>query len=162
MNRAPLLATAIALFLTAAAACGPGIDLSQALEVTDVFTGYYDDGVKNGTTHMVPSITFRLRNKIDKQIGPVQLSIAFWPVGADGEKDSVLVQGVGASGLKPGASTDPLLARSNVGFTLDGARADMFTNSRYVDWVAKVFASQAGSIYRLGEIKIDRTILPHK
>lgn len=161
MNRAPLLVAAVALVLIATAACVPGIDLSQALELTDTLSGYYDNGIKDGKSHMVPTITFRLHNKSDKAIGPVQLSIAFWPVGADGEKDSVLVQGIGGGGLKPGASTEPLLARSTVGFTVEGARADMFDNSLYVDWTAKVFASQAGNIYRLGEFKIDRRIVPH-
>ena len=161
MSRALLLASAVALFLIATAACGPGVDLSKALEVTDVFSGYYDNGIRDGKSHMVPSVTFKLRNTTDKSIGPVQLSISFWPVGADGEKDSVLVQGIGSAGLAPGASTEPLLARSTVGFTVEGARADMFSNSNYVDWTAKVFASQAGSIYRLGEYKIDRGILPH-
>src|SRR5262249_3984976 len=129
MNRAPLLASIVALCLLATAACGPGVDLSKALEVTETFTGYYDNGLKDGKSHMVPSLTFRLHNKGDKAIGPVQLSISFWPVGADGEKDSVLVQGVGGGGLAAGASTEPLLGRSTVGFTVEGARADMFNNA---------------------------------
>jgi hypothetical protein len=159
--RAPLLVPVVALVLVTTAACGSAVDLSKSLELTDVISGYYDDGLRNGTTHMVPSITFKLRNKIDKSIGPVQVSVAFWPSGADGEKDSVLVQAIGASGLPAGAATDPVLARSTVGFTVEGARADMFTNSQYVDFVAKVFASQHGSIYRLGEFTIERRILPH-
>jgi len=161
MRRAPLLASCLTLVAIATAACGSAVDLSKGLEVTDVLTGYYDEGIKNGTAHMVPSITFKLRNKIDETIGPVQASVAFWPIGADGEKDSVLVQAIGASGLAAGRSTDSLMARSTVGFTVEGARADMFTNSQYVDWVAKIFASQHGTIYRLGEIKIDRRIIPH-
>src|SRR5437870_10755540 len=120
MNRAPLLALVVALFLIATAACGPGVDLSQALELTDTFSGYYDNGLKDGMSHMVPSLNFRLHNKSDRSIGPVQVSVSFWPVGADGEKDSVLVQGIGGGGLKPGASTEPLLARSTVGFTVEG------------------------------------------
>jgi hypothetical protein len=159
-SRAPLLAPIVGLLLIATAACGSSVDLSKGLEMTDVISGYYDDGLRNGTTHMVPTITFKLRNKIDKTIGPVQVSVAFWPTGADGEKDSVLVQAIGASGLPAGAATEPVLARSTVGFNVEGARADMFTNSQYVDFVAKVFASQHGSIYRLGEFTIERRLLP--
>src|SRR5262245_52057644 len=98
MTRAPLRAS-LAVLLLATAACGSAVDLNKGLEMVDVLSGYYDDGLRNGTTHMVPSITFRLRNKTEKTIGPVQTSVAFWPQGADGEKDSVLVQAIGASGL---------------------------------------------------------------
>jgi hypothetical protein len=72
------------------------IDLSQALDVADVLGGYYDDGIKAGNTHIVPSITFRLHNKGTEAIAGVQLTVAFWPDGADGELDSRLVRGIGA------------------------------------------------------------------
>ena len=35
----------------------------EALEVTDVSTGWYDAGVVDGKNKLVPSLTFRLRNK---------------------------------------------------------------------------------------------------
>ena len=48
------LATALAV-----AACST-INLSQAIEVTDIISGWYDNGIKDGMNHMVPMITFRL------------------------------------------------------------------------------------------------------
>ena len=71
MKRGSLLAGVLALFLLAAA-CAPNVDLSKALTLTDVLSGYYDEGVQDGKTRLPPSITFRLHNASDKTIGPVQ------------------------------------------------------------------------------------------
>ena len=147
--------------LLGASACTPNVDLSKALTLTDVLSGYYDEGVRDGKTRLPPSITFRLRNSSDQTIGPVQLTVAFWQDGADGEWNSVLVRGIGSAGLKPGESTEPLVARNPNAYTPEGGRQDLFTNSVYKDVTAKIFASQAGNIVKLGEYKLDRTILPH-
>jgi hypothetical protein len=159
MKRGSLLAGVLALFVLASA-CSPGVDLSKALTLTDVLSGYYDEGVRDGKPRLPPSITFRLHNGSDRTIGPVQLTVAFWQVGVDGEWNSVLVQAITGDGLKPGASTDPLVARNPNAYTPEGGRQDLFTNSVYKDVIAKVFASQAGNIVKLGEYPIDRVILP--
>lgn len=160
MTRSWLCAMAVALCLTASIACGPGVDLSKSLRVTDVLGGYYDAGVKDGKNYLLPSISFRLHNQIDRKIGPVQLTVAFWMDGADGEWDSLVLQGIRGQGLQPGATTESLLARGNVGYTLEGSRADFFAHSGFRDITAKLFASQAGSIVRIGEFKLERTIIP--
>ena len=153
------LLAASGLFLTTA--CGPSVDLSKALQVTDVLTGYYDAGVKNGSNYLKPSISFRLRNVGTQKIGPVQITVAFWREGEDGEWDSTVLQGVHADGLAAGAATDSLLARCNVGYTLEGARSVFFSHHLFHDVTAKVFASQAGHIAPLGQFKLDRVIIPH-
>lgn len=161
MKRGSLLGGALAVFLVFTAACTPNVDLTKALTLTDVLSGYYDDGVKDGKARLPPSITFRLHNSSDKTIGPVQLTVAFWRDDQDAEWNSVLVRGIGSDGLKPGVSTEPLVARNPNAYTPEGGRQDLFTNSIYKDVTAKVFASQAGNIVKLGEYKIDRIILPH-
>ena len=161
MKRGSLLAGAVALLLICASACTPNVDLAKALTLTDMLSGYYDEGMKDGVTRLPPSITFRLHNVSDKTIGPVKVNVAFWQDGQDGEWNSVLFQGIGAEGLKPGASTNPLVARNPNAYTPEGGRQDLFTNSVYKDVTAKVFVTQAGKITKLGEYKIDRTILPH-
>jgi hypothetical protein len=160
--RAPrLLALVVAAgLLVATAGCG-SVDLSKALEVTDVLTGFYDAGIKDGKNYLVPAINFHLHNRTTSTIGPVQVTVAFWKDGDDGEWDSVLVQGVTADGLAPGATTPPLLARNPAGYTLEGARADFFNHSMFKDVTAKLFASQGGSIVKIGEFKLDHRILPH-
>ena len=161
MTRPSVRAIAATLVLTASVACGPGVDLSKALEVTDVLSGYYDNGLKDGKNHLLPSISFRLHNRGDRKIGPVQLTVAFWVDGADGEWDSVVLQGIHGQGLPAGASTESLLARGNVGYTLEGARADFFSHHLFKDVTAKLFASQSGSIVPIGQFKLERVIIPH-
>lgn len=161
MPRVLLTALAVALLLGPTAACGPPVDLSKALEVTDLLTGYYDDGVKEGKNHLVPSISFKLRNRGTTTIGPVQLSATFWKTGDDGEWDSLLVQAILAKGLAAGATTDSILLRANVGYNLEGARVDLFSHSLFKDITAKLFAHQAGGIFPLGQYKLDHSIIPH-
>lgn len=155
------LALAAAVFgLAVTMACGPNVDLSNALEVTDVLSGYYDAGVKDGKNYLKPTISFRLHNQGDRKIGPVQMTVSFWGEGADGEWDSVVLQAIRADGLEAGASTESILARLNIGYTLEGARAEFFNHSGFKDVTAKLFASQAGKIYPVGEFKLDRVIIP--
>jgi hypothetical protein len=161
MLRLPLLASTLLVCLGVSSACGPSVDLSKALEVTDVLTGYYDEGVKDGKARLVPSISFRLHNKDTQKIGPVQVTVAFWKAGDDGEWDSIVLQGVHAQGLPGGATTESLLGRAKVGYTLEGARADFFNHHLFQDVTAKLFASQAGNMVRIGEYKLDHVIIPH-
>ena len=160
-HRSLLAGAVLALFAVVLSACAPNVNLSKALELTDVLGGYYDEGIRGGKAWLPPSITFRLHNVSDKTIGPVQLTVAFWQDGQDGEWNSVLVRAIGSEGLKPGASTEPLTARNPNAYTPEGGRQDLFANSGFKDVTAKVFASQAGNIMKLGEYKIDRIILPH-
>jgi len=173
MTRSLLLSCAAglaAIVLTGASACGPDVDLSKTLQVSEVFTGWYDDGVgADGTNHMVPSISFRLKNNGTDAINRVQLTVAFWKEGADGANDEVLMQGIGPTEVAPGASSPLLLARAQHGYNLEAARADLFNQKPspttgspgFVDFVIKMFAQRSGKLYRLGEFKVDRVIIPH-
>src|SRR4030095_7298712 len=91
-----------ALGLAGATGCTGDIDLKQALAVTDVFSGYYDNGFKDGQIHLVPSMTFRLKNQSAQKIPGIEIDAAFWAEGKDGEMDSVsiraLAEGVAAAG----------------------------------------------------------------
>ena len=147
--------------LASASACGRTIDLSKALTVDDVTSGYYDDGLKDGKTHLVPSLTFRLHNTDPDSIVGVQLTLTFWQDGADGELDSLQVTGIGSDALASGASTDPIVARAKVGYSLEGSRADFFTHSLFKDLTAKMFAARGGLWYKLGEFRLERKIIPH-
>jgi hypothetical protein len=160
MTRRFLAALATFVCLTGAASCGPRVELAKALAVTDVLTGYYDVGVVDGLNKLVPSITFRLRNTSADPISGVQLTVAYWEVGADGENESLLVRGIGGTALEPGASTEPITVRATKGYTTEGARADIFTHSMYRGFIAKVFAKQGGRIVPLGEFKTDPRLIP--
>jgi hypothetical protein len=144
-----------------ATACAT-VDLTKALQVTDVQGGWYDNGLKEGKNHLVPQITFRLKNVSSEPITSVQLTVAFWPDGADGMSDEVLLQGISSTELPPGASTEPLKARSPTGYTQEPgqARADLFTHSLFKDTTARMFAKRGGALFKLGEFKIERKIIP--
>jgi len=169
MSRRPFPAFALVLCAALAgapAACGSAPDLSTALKVTDMISGYYDDGVVRegvwaGYNHLVPSVTFRLRNEGTVPVNSVQLLVSFWADGKDGESDSKDVLGIGSEALAPGASTGPISVRSSVGFNLQAPRAELFVQRDYKDFVAKIFGKRGGRIYRLGEFKLDRQIIPH-
>ncbi|HYN09138.1 MAG TPA: hypothetical protein VES67_17280 [Vicinamibacterales bacterium] len=155
--------TALVLLLVlsgAGAAACTTIDLSKTLQVTDVQSGWYDNGVKEGKNHLVPQITFRLKNVSSEPINSVQLTVSYWKDGEDGMTDEVLLQGISSTELAPGASTEPIKARSPVGYTQEGARADLFTHSQFKDMTARIFAKRGGTLYRMGEFKIERKLIP--
>src|SRR5690606_12116980 len=93
------------------ASCGPRIDLN-ALEVVETFTGWYDNGVKDGLNHLVPSLSFRLKNNGSVPADHVNLTIAFWMDGDDGEYDGREVVGIGGTPVPPGGTSEPILVRA--------------------------------------------------
>lgn len=152
-----------------AAACGKEVNLTQALEATDVLTGWYDAGPSPCAgsndpaplcSKLLPSLIFRLKNKSDQELNRIELQMQFWREGEDGPYDEALITGIGPEGLKAGASTDAIISRAPHGFTLAGARADLFSHSLFKDATIKVLAKRFGEFYRIGEYKVDRRILP--
>jgi len=161
----------LALVVLATAACGPPIDLTKALEVTDVLTGFYDDGVQTKSLGdggpprpanvLKPSITFKLKNISAKPLTSVQLMASFWQADGDGEWDSIMATAISTHALPPGESTPPIMLRSNTSFNVEGARASLFADYRYKEITIKLFGKRGGQLYRFGEYKVDRVILPH-
>jgi len=160
MPRRPLVLLVALVWLVGGAACGGNINLSEALAVTDILSGYYDNGIKDGKNHLVPSITFRLKNQSTGEISSVEVDVAFWEEGKDAENDSVLIRAIGGEALQPGASTEPLTVRAPHGYMLEQARADLFTHSMFHDFIAKMFAKRGGRIFPIGQFKLDRRIIP--
>ncbi len=149
----------LALGVTTSASCSARVDLTK-LAVTDVFSGWYDFGIVDGQNKLVPSISFRLKNTSDVPVTRVQILVSFWPEGADGELDSKDVTGIGGDAVAPGASSDPVLVRSAIGYTIDQPRAELFTHGQFKDFTVKLFARRSGAIVPLGEHKVDRRIIP--
>jgi hypothetical protein len=161
MMRRPLLFVGFLVWAASASGCGPRIDLSKHLAVTDVFTGWYDDGMHDGLNRLVPTISFKLKNTGPAAFAAVQLTVSFWLEGADGEWDSAQVRGIGSEALAVGDSTDPILVRASVGYTIEAPGGETFSNTHFKDASAKIFARRGGVIVQLGEFKLDRRILPH-
>jgi hypothetical protein len=161
MNR--LLGVLVVALSLAGAGCAQ-VDLARTLTVTEVFTGYYPVGVVDEMNNkMVPSFTFKLQNVGDAAVSRVQLMVGFWQVGGDAmELDSKQIEGIGAEPLAPGASTSPLLVRSEKGYTLsvEAPRELMFENSLFQDVTVKLFARRDGRLVPLGEFPVERRIIP--
>ena len=157
-----LLGVVVLAVSLAAASCSH-VDLSKALSVADVFTGYYHVSTVDGLNKMVPGFTFKLQNVSEDAVSRVQLMVGFWQVGGENlELDSKQIEGIGADALPPGMATSPLLVRSEKGYTLsiEAPREQMFQNSVFQDVAVKLFARRDGRLVPLGEYPIERRIIP--
>ena len=140
-------------------ACGSTGDVRN-LELRDISSGYFDEGVINGENKIVPSISFKLHNKGGEPVSTVQLNTIFHADGADGPMDEVLTRAIGSDELPSQQTTNSMTVRSKIGYTSQQARADMLKNSLFRDVRARVFGkSGSGQWTLLGEAVIDRRIL---
>jgi hypothetical protein len=158
LARRYVLGFALGLVCFALPACGPPLDLKQALEVTDVSSGWFDAGIVDGKNKLVPSVTFRLKKKSDVSLSSVSLNLVFKQVGGEEHFDEVYVQSVDFKGEE----TDPITVRATAGYTGDPpqSRADMLTNSYFKDMEVQIFAKHASAQWvALHSMKIVRQVL---
>jgi hypothetical protein len=152
---------AAALVAAFSAGCGPSVNLATDLQVADVQTGWYDDGIDPATkwNHLVPGVSLRLKNVSGHDVSNVQLTVAFWQDGADGMSAEKLVRAIGDEALAPGTQTEPIVVLSDTGYNLEGARADLFQHGSFRDWVVKLYAKRGGRIVPIGEHKVERRLI---
>jgi hypothetical protein len=145
----------------AAAGCGGSEpDPGTALQVTDVVTGWFDAGVVNGQNKLVPTISFRLKNKADRAISSVDLNSVFRVIGDEEQLGSKYVRGIDRNGLAPGGSVGPFVLRSDLGYTSEAPRTQMLQNSQFRDAQVQVYAKHGSAQWvRLAEITIQRQLL---
>ena len=149
-----------ALWLVSSWGCGPQPRLTD-LTLVPTLSGYYDDGVQpDRQNRLLPSMTFQLKNGGAIPVNNVDLVVAFWEVGADGELDSKQIRGLSGEPLQPGATGEPITVRSSVGYKYPGPRAEMLTNRDFKGFIIKVFAKRGGRQAKLGEFPIDARLLP--
>ncbi len=157
--RAPVLLLLVAI---ASLGCGPTVDLSQALTVTDVATGWHDAGVVNGKNKIVPAIAFKLKNGSDQALGSLQINALFRRVNEPDEWGSGFVKVTGSEGLAAGATSDLVNINSQLGYTGEEARADLLKNGNFVDAKVEIFAKYASTQWtKLGEYPITRQLEVH-
>jgi hypothetical protein len=138
--------------------CGPSVDVKQALQVTEVTTGWFDAGIVEGKNKLVPSIAFRLKNAAAQQVGSIQLNIVF-VVPPDWEDDTFL-RGIGSSGLPPGGASDRFVVRAKHGYTGEQPRAEMLQNSRFQDARVRIQVKHASNQWvQLAEFPVERQLL---
>ncbi|MBZ5555822.1 MAG: hypothetical protein LAO77_00970 [Acidobacteriia bacterium] len=143
------------------AACGPTVDLAKGLQVEMVSTGWFDAGIVNGQNKLVPTASFKLKNVSDQKLVTLQINALFRRVNENDEWGSAFLTAVGSQGLAPGATTDVLTARSQLGYTgSDQTRAEMLQNTHFVDAKVQLFAKYASTQWvKIGEYPIVRELL---
>jgi hypothetical protein len=156
----PSLAVMLALVLPLAS-CAPAPDLREALEITDVTTGWFDAGIVGGMNKIVPSITFRVRKREDVRLDRLSLNVIFRHPPAEGanveeEWDEVFIQGARFENDQ----TQLLVVRTDRGYTGEQARAELLQHSLFRDVHARIFARHgSGQWVELGMFDIERQLL---
>jgi hypothetical protein len=147
--------------LVPSAACGPTVDLTKGVQLGLVTTGWFDLGIVNGQTKLVPTITFTLKNVSDQKLVALQIQALFRRVNETEEWGSGFLTAVGSEGLAPGATTAPITIRSQLGYTgSEQSRQEMLANSHFVDAKVDVQAKYAATQWvKLGTYPIARQLL---
>jgi hypothetical protein len=161
------LAAVVTLSTVAAlSGCGGGSaasssqDITKLLAVTDVKTGWFDAGIENGMNKLVPTLILTLKNVSSQKVALVQLNAVIRRVGEKEEWGGAYTRAIGSDGLAPGASTSPIVLKSNLGYTGVEARTVMLKNSQFVDAHIQLFAKYGGASWaKLGEFPVARELL---
>lgn len=152
-----LLLTMLPVSLTA---CGPVVDLSKALQVDIVSTGWFDAGLVNGQNKLVPAVSFTLKNNSDQTLTVLQVNALFRRVTDKDEWGTGFVTVAGSGGLKPGATSQTITVRSQLGYTGTEPRQDMLQNARFVDARVELLAKY-GSVQwvKVGNYPLARRLI---
>ena len=158
--RAPARLLLLVCVMASAAGCGPTVDLTKGLQILDVQSGWFDAGLVDGKNKLVPAITLKLKNVSDQKLVALQLNAVFRRVNDPKEWGNRYLPVVGSAGLPPGATTAPIMIRSDLGYTGTEPRAEMLHNSIFVDAKVEVSAKY-GSIQwvRIGDFPIKRDLI---
>lgn len=151
---------AIACLVLAATGCG-SVDITKALALTDVKTGWYDAGVlEDGKNKLVPSLSFRLTVQGDRPISTVQVNAIFRRANEPEAWGEHFIKAIGATPVAPGQSTGLIVARSYLGYTGEQPRQVMLRHTDFVDAKVDVFVKYGSQAWvRLGEYPIARQLL---
>ena len=149
------------LAIVSSAACGPTVDLTKGLQVSIVNSGWYDLGIVNGQNKLVPTVIFTLQNTSDQKLVTLQINALFRRVSENTEWGSGFLTVAGSQGLTPGATSDPITVKSQLGYTgSEQSRMEMLQNTHFVDAKVELFGKYASTQWvRLGSYPITRQLL---
>lgn len=157
MRQAVLLLLALA-----AAGCSRNIDVQQALDITDVHTGWYDAGLQaDGKNKLVPSISLKLHNVSPEPVSGIQLNAIFRRVNEHEAWGEHFVRAIDREApLAASATGEDIVLRSTLGYTGTQPRLQMLQNKEFIDAKVEVYAKQGSQTWvKLGEYQIDRQLL---
>jgi hypothetical protein len=137
------------------------IEVEKAVTLTDVQTGWYDAGLVEGQKNkLVPSISLRLQNVTDDEIESVQLNAIFRRVGEQEAWGEHYVMAINRDGLPPKGRTNPIVLRSNLGYTGTQSRMQMLQNREFVDAKVEIYGKHGSRTWvKLAEHQIARNLL---
>jgi hypothetical protein len=156
------MSRALAILLTAAVLSGcSSLEVEKAVAVTDVQTGWYDAGLVEGQKNkLVPSISLRLQNVTGEEIDSVQLNAIFRRVGEQEAWGEHYVMAITRDGLGPNVKTNPIVLRSNLGYTGVQSRLQMLQNREFVDARVEIYGKHGSRTWvKLAEHQIARHLL---
>lgn len=153
----------VLLALAPGTACGPPVNLIEALEITDVASGWFDAGIVDGKNKIVPSVSFRVRKRGDVRMDRVSLNVLFRHPPVEGtdtedEWDEVFIQGAPFEN----GQTQLLVVRADAGYTGERpqSRMDLLQHSQFRDVRARIFGRYgSGQWAQLGLIDVERQLL---
>jgi hypothetical protein len=156
-----LVAVILVALATVVPGCGPGIDVKQAIQITEMTGGWFDAGIKSGKNKLVPSVTFRVKKTVDQDVSPIALNLAFKKITAQGDVDfeDVYVQRVT---FAEGNQSAPLTVRTESGYTGDPpqTRLQMLQHPAFEDLRVIFFVKHSSANWvEMARYTIPRTLL---
>lgn len=141
--------------------CGSGEPpADKVLQVTDVVTGWLDDGIQGGQNKLVPVISYRVKNNGGGSVSYVSFNAVFKVINDPEELGAALLKGIDANGLAPGQTAGPFIARSQLGYTSPAPRMEMLQHSQFKDAQVELFSKhRSGGWIKIGQYKIQRQVI---
>jgi hypothetical protein len=141
-------------------ACAQPIDLKQALEMTQITSGWFDAGIVLGRNKIVPLVRIQLRKRSPVDLDRVSINALFRAAdGKESELDNdVFVQRVDFQA----ADTPPITIRAQNGYTAEPpqSRADMLKHSQFRDMRVQILVKHGSAQWTdLGWIDIKRQLI---
>lgn len=140
--------------------CGGEPAADKVLQVTDVVTGWLDDGIKGGENKLVPLISYKVKNGGGGAVSYVSFNAVFKVIDDPEELGSALLKGIDGNGLAPGQTAGPFIARSQLGYTSPAPRTQMLQHSQFKDVQVELFSKhRSGGWIKIGQYKIQRQVI---
>src|SRR5262245_43872926 len=92
-----VLSVVAAIAQTGCGSAEPPAD--KALQVTDVVTGWLDDGIRGGENKLVPIISYKVKNAGSGPVTYVSFNAVFKVIDDPEELGAALLKGIDGSGL---------------------------------------------------------------
>lgn len=142
------------------AACAPRVDVTSAVVVESVSTGWADAGHGDGHSRIVPSLSFKLKNATDRKLRTLQINALFRRISDPAEWGNGFKTAIGSEGLPPGAETQTITVKSSTGYTGTDQDQELLENSQFVDATVELFAKTGSAEWtRIGEYPVSRRLL---